>query len=99
MISTQKTNDLNKDFVIKKLKGELLKTKKLLSCSDDNRSVLNQRLDDAKQRLCTLQACYESLMKKHEDLQLVYQALASKSLVLAKQWQLLREQQTQAATE
>ena len=98
MISTQKANDLNKDFVIKKLKGELMKTKKLLSCSDENRAVLYQRLDDSKQRLCTLQSCYESLMKKHEDLQLAHQALASKSLVLAKQWQSLREQQAQAAT-
>lgn len=98
MISTQKPNDISKDFVIKKLKGELMKTKKLLSCSDDNRTVLYQRLDDSKKSLCTLQSCYESLKTKHEELQLAHQALASKSLVLAKQWQLLREQPAQAAT-
>ncbi len=97
MISTQKPKPLNKDFVIKKLKGELMKTKLLLSCSDDNRTVLYQRLNESKQRLSTLQSCYESLMKKHENLQLAHQALASKSLVLAKQWQLLRDRKAQAA--
>ena len=97
MISTQKPNDLNKDFVIKMLKGELMKTKNLLSWSDRNRVVLQQRLDDTKQRCSSLQSSYESLVKQHQDLQLAHQELAAKSLVLAKQWQLLRDQKAQAA--
>ena len=86
-----------KDSRIKMLKGELMKTKKLLSCSDRNRAILQQRLDDTKQRCSSLQSSYESLVKQHQDLQLAHQALASKSLVLAKQWQLLRDQKAQAA--
>lgn len=97
MISTQQPKELDKDLVIKTLKGELLKTKKLLSRSDRNRIVLQQRLDDTKQRYSSLQSSYESLVKLHQDLQLAHQALASKSLVLAKHWQLLRDQQAQAA--
>jgi hypothetical protein len=85
------------DSRIKMLKGELMKAKKLLSCSDRNRAILQQRLDDTKQRCSSLQSSYESLVKQHHDLQLAHQALASKSLVLAKQWQLLRDQKAQAA--
>ena len=98
MISTQKPSDRNKDFEIKMLKGELMKTKKLLSCSERNRTVLQQRLEDTEQKLSSLQSSYESLMKQHKDLQVGHQTLASKSLVLAKQWQLLRDQQPQAPT-
>ena len=98
MISTQQPKELDKDIVIKKLKGELLKTKTLLSCSDRNQTLLQQQLDDTKQSFCTLQSYYKSLVKKHEDLRLTHQTLASKSLVLAKQWQSLRDQQAQAAT-
>ncbi len=54
MISTQQPKELDKDLVIKTLKGELLKTKKLLSRSDRNRIVLQQRLDDTKQRYSSL---------------------------------------------
>ena len=97
MISTQKPSDPNKDSVIKMLRGELMKNKNLLSCSDRNRAVLQQRLDDAKQRCSSLQSSYESLLKQHQDLQLAHQALASRSIVLAKQWQLLRDQMAQAA--
>ena len=96
MISTQKAGDPKKDSLIKMLKGELMKTKNLLSCSDRNRAILQQRLDDTKQRCSSLQSSYESLVKQHQDLQLAHQALASKSLVLAKQWQLLRDQKAQA---
>ena len=96
MISTQKASDPKKDSLIKMLKGELMKTKNLLSCSDRNRAILQQRLDDTKQRCSSLQSSYESLVKQHQDLQLAHQALASKSLVLAKQWQLLRDQKAQA---
>jgi len=95
-ISTQKASD-PKDSLIKMLKGELMKTKNLLSCSDRNRAVLQQRLDDTKQRCSSLQYSYESLVKQHQDLQLAHQELAAKSLVLAKQWQLLRDQKAQAA--
>ena len=97
VISTQKPSDPNKDSPIKMLKGELMKTKNLLSCSDRNRAVLQQRLDDTKQRCSSLQYSYESLVKQHQDLQLAHQELAAKSLVLAKQWQLLRDQKAQAA--
>ena len=96
MISTQKASDPKKDSLIKMLKGELMKTKNLLSCSDRNRAILQQRLDDTKQRCSSLQSSYESLVKQHQDLQLAHQTLASKSLVLAKQWQLLRDQKAQA---
>ena len=96
MISTQKASDPKKDSLIKKLKGELMKTKNLLSCSDRNRVILQQRLDDTKQRCSSLQSSYESLVKQHQDLQLAHQALASKSLVLAKKWQLLRDKKAQA---
>ena len=96
LMSTQKPSDPKKDSLIKMLKGELMKTKNLLSCSDRNRAILQQRLDDAKQRCSSLQSSYESLVKQHQDLQLAHQALASKSLVLAKQWQLLRDQKAQA---
>ena len=75
-----------------------MKTKKLLSCSERNRTVLQQRLEDTEQKLSSLQSSYESLMKQHKDLQVGHQTLASKSLVLAKQWQLLRDQQPQAPT-
>ena len=94
-ISTQKASD-PKDSLVKMLKGELMKTKNLLSCSDRNRVILQQRLDDTKKRCSSLQSSYESLLKQHQDLQLAHQALASKSLVLAKQWQLLRDQKAQA---
>ena len=96
MISTQKASDPKKDSLIKKLKGELMKTKNLLSCSDRNRAILQQRLDDTKQRCSSLQSSYESLVKQHQDLQLAHQALASKSLFLTKQWQLLRDKKAQA---
>ena len=89
-------SDPKKDSLIKMLKGELMKTKNLLSCSDRNRVILQQRLDDTKQRCSSLQSSYESLVKQHQDLQLAHQALASKSLVLAKKWQLLRDKKAQA---
>ena len=68
MISTQKASDPKKDSLIKMLKGELMKTKNLLSCSDRNRVILQQRLDDTKQRCSSLQSSYESLVKQHQDL-------------------------------
>ena len=45
MVSNTKPNVIDKDNVIKKLKKELIKTKKLLACSDKNRNILYQRLD------------------------------------------------------
>ena len=98
MVSNMKPNVIDKDNVIKKLKEELVKTKKLLACSDKNRNILYQRLDEFDQRHQSSQSCYEALQKRYEDLQLAHRTLASKSLVLAKRWQDLRHQQTQEAT-
>ena len=98
MVSNMKPNVIDKDNVIKKLKEELVKTKKLLACSDKNRNILYQRLDEFDQRHHSSQSCYEALQKRYEDLQLAHRTLASKSLVLAKRWQDLRRQQTQEAT-
>jgi hypothetical protein len=95
MVSNTKPNVVDKDNVIKKLEEELVKMKKLLACSDKNRNILYQRLDEFDQRHHNSQSCYEALQKRYENLQLAHRTLASKSLVLAKQWQGLRQQQTQ----
>jgi len=95
MVSNTKPNVIDKDNLIKKLTKELIKTKKLLACSDKNRNILYQRLDEFDQRHHNSQSCYEALQKRYKDLRLAHRTLASKSLVLAKQWQDLRQQQTQ----